>query len=238
MRLYRSICIAVILLTYSLPILSGAGSCSVIMPAESNIIGSARYKPTSIKDILTAQRKEGLTETKAKGKVGELVAVEYFKSNEVLEHVYVNLRDVLEKMGCEITEDYLKGPGDKGIDDIFVIQTGERTGFRPDFRTRPIFHESKFSSSCKLVLPDTQTMCQQMSLEWLKTNMEDVAKRATGQVEMCLDAHILKVRSCEKCREDFQAIVRWLQGCIREQYCYRTASVVCPDGNFMLYQIQ
>jgi hypothetical protein len=238
MRLYRSICIAFIVLIYSLPILSGAERCSVIIPDESSIIGSTRYTPASIKGIFTAQVRNGLTETKAKGKVGELGAVEYFRRNEVFGHVYVNLRNVLEKMGCEIIEDYLKGAGDRGVDDIFVIQTSERTGFRPDFRTRPIFHESKFSSSCKLILPDTKTMCQQMSLEWLKTNMKDIAERATGQVEMCLGTHILKVRSCEKCREDFQAIVRWLQGCIGKQYCYRTASVVCPDGNFILYQIQ
>lgn len=237
MRFYRSICIAAILLTYSLSILLGADSCSVIMPNKSDIIGSARYTPARIKDIFTAQVRNGLTETEANGKVGELVAIEYFRSNEVFQRVYVNLSDVLKKMGCDIVEDSLKGSGDTGIDDIFVIPTSERTGFRPDFRTRPIFHESKFSSSCKLVLPDTKTMCQQMSLEWLKANMEDIAERATGQAKMCWGSHILKVKSCEKCREDFQEIVRWLQDCIDTQYCYRTASMVCPGGNFILYQI-
>ncbi|MDP3935573.1 MAG: hypothetical protein Q8Q56_01060 [Alphaproteobacteria bacterium] len=225
-----------IVLTYSLPILSGAGSCRVIMPDEDNIIGKARYNLTSIKSsILAAQATERLIEEKDKGIIGERAAVKYIHSHNVLGHDYTSIRDVLTDLGCSIMEDALRGAGNQGIDDIFVVTKMDET---PNYSHKPLFHESKFSSSCRLVLPNTKTMCQQMSLEWLKTNMEDIAERATGQVEMCLGTHILKVKSCEKCREDFQAIVRWLQSCIAAQYCYRTASVVCPDGNFILYQIK
>ena len=158
----------------------------------------------------------------------------YIHSNDVFGHRYTSIRNVLKDLGCTIVENYLKGSGDTGIDDIFVVTKSDGT---PNYSFKPLFHESKFSSSCALKLARTKTMCDQMSIDWLKTNMKDIADRSTEQASMCMVNHVLKVQSCTRCHDHFQEIVRWLQGCIDKETCYRTASVLCPDGKFTLYRI-
>lgn len=179
------------------------------------------------------------SESKIKGRLGELSALDYFARNSVMDKKYVSLTNVFKDMGCEILSDYLKDGKDAGIDDIFVIQTGNRSGFTPDFRTTPIFHESKFSSRCQLILPDTKTMCQQMSFDWLTKNL-DLAMdryRKTERAKISIGNRIINVQSCTQCSDSFKDTIKWLKRKVKSRKIIRTASVLCPNGEFTLYII-
>lgn len=239
MKLTKNIYSFVVLSLLSFQITSISFACDVIIPGEDDIIAKTVFSKKEMESMLRTAKEIETSETKIKGRLGELAALHYFNTHEVFDQTYVNLRDVFGDMGCEVVSNYLKDEKDAGIDDIFVIQTGENSGLKPDFRTNPIFHESKFSSSCELRLPDTKTMCQQMSPEWLTKNLKLASNRSrpTGQAKICMGNHIIEVESCEECRENFDETIKWLLSKLRKRQIVRTASVLCPNGEFTLYRI-
>jgi hypothetical protein len=167
MKLLRSIYSICTLIVLSLQIIvvADGSSCRLITPGKSDIIGEGRYAASTVRSAIQAEREKGFTETKAKGIVGEFAAVGYIHSNDVFGHRYTSIRDMLKDLGCTIVKDSLRGRGDTGIDDIFVVTKSDGT---PNYSFKPLFHESKFSSSCALKLARTKTMCDQMSIDWLK----------------------------------------------------------------------
>lgn len=152
----------------------------------------------------------------------------------------VSIVTIFQEMGCQV-EPMLRDRGDRGIDDIFLVETynwGRRT-WEIDWNHAPIFHESKYSTSCHLKLSKTKTMCQQMSIQWLTRNM-NLTNIRTGQAAICYgkNGHGLIIKSCEECRKVFQSLVVWLWRQLKAQKFYRTASVLCPESQRIdIYQI-
>ncbi len=179
------------------------------------------------KDIETTKKEKRITETKAKGIVGEEYArdeVEAMHKGKV-----ISLFTYFKNKGCNITQQ-IRGEGDQGLDDIFVTLNARGQINR---NIGPTFHEAKFNGQCNLKLSTTKTMCQQLSIRWITRNLEK-----SSTVKFCFpnDADV-EVKSCSKCNKMFLKDIEWIKIKFKAKNFNRTASVLCANGNLKFYKV-
>ena len=179
------------------------------------------------KDIKDLQKKDELTESKAKGVIGEKYARKHLE--EKTRGKVISLFTYFESKGCNITQ-HIRGKGDQGLDDIFVTLNASGQINR---KIAPIFHEAKYNGRCQLLLNETQTICDQLSNTWIQHNLNK-----TTTVKFCFpDNNNIKVRSCLKCDKQFSKDINWIIDQFEGGNYIRTASVLCVNGNLKFYKV-
>lgn len=189
---------------------------------------STRVNPKRIyNEINELQKEDQLTESKAKGIIGEKYAREHVekKTNGKV----ISLFTYFDKINCDITP-YLRGEGDQGLDDIFVTLNSRGQINR---KIAPIFHEAKYNGRCQLMLNETKTICDQLSTPWIRHNL-----KKTTTVKFCFpDDNDIIVRSCLKCDKQFSKDINWITAQFEGGNYSRTASVLCANGNLKFYKV-
>lgn len=192
-----------------------------------------RFAPHSIIRLINDLEREGHSNNAAKGILGERVAKSEIEKGKVTlaRHTLKTVQAVFQENGCNVS---FKHSGDRGIDSVFVVQ-GDDGWIDPRFN--PIFHESKFSRACRVRLSQTRTLSEQLSFDWLKANL-DHAKIKTSR--MCITfphSNEITLAACSNCRTKFQAQISWLQNQLQNGRFLRTASVLCPTGEFKIFRV-
>jgi len=209
--------------------------CEIVKVDKLNPLYTARLKPYHIKNkIEDLKTKNGLTESKAKGVVGELVARNIIERRFIWPDRLrrVSITTMFENFGCSVTE-YLRDKADRGLDDVFVVLNKEGWINK---NYNPVFHEAKYDGRCKLVLRDTNTLCEQLSVNWLNGNVKKAAERTKASI--CFDDHNEFIfQTCQYCKVEFQQNIEWLRDKLQHGSFYRTASILCADGSFNLYRV-
>jgi len=184
-----------------------------------------------LKENSLTQKK--LPSKKVKGILGEVAARDVIE-RKLSSHQrnLVSITTMFRKQGC-VAIDFLRDNADRGIDDIFVVL---RADGWIDRNFKPVFHEAKFDGNCKLRLSKTSTLCEQLSVQWLKGNLQKANTRS-NTASLCLRGKEIMAQSCEDCRKSFQDNVKWLKEMVEGGYFYRTASVLCTDGTLSVYTV-
>jgi len=142
-KMRMSFVIALALLISSLNYVQATnGSCEVIEVDKEQPLYQTAFTPYSVESLIRQEQRKGLSATKAKGKVGELLARDVFEKGEIQLHgkTLVSITTMFENQNCRIQET-LRSHADQGIDDVFVIL---REDGWIDQRYNPIFHEAKY----------------------------------------------------------------------------------------------
>lgn len=233
-----SLIISLIFLTFSTHYVQATNRiCEFVEVDKSNPIYQAQYHYSFINEAIDSVKvKRGLTESKAKGVVGELWARYVIEGGEIPAlKGYVSITTMFKNKGCTIQET-LRSHADQGIDDIFVVL---RSDGWINQNYNPVFHEAKFDGRCDLRLKDTKTLCGQLSFQWINGNLKKVNQRvdATG-ADICFDEHNeYEIQSCTSCRVEFKNNIEWLASKLKEGEFYRTISLLCADGNLRIYDV-
>lgn len=212
-----------------------AEECEIVQVDKLNPIYTANLNPYHIKSQIELIKTErGLTASKAKGVVGELVA------RDIIEHAFtwpdgirrVSITTMFKNFGCQV-EEYLRDHADRGIDDVFVVLRGD--GWI-DQRYNPVFHEAKYDGRCRIILKDTITLCEQLSVNWLNGNIHKAATRTKARI--CFDdQNEFIFQTCQFCKAKFQENIEWLGDMLENGIFYRTTSLLCSDGTFKIYNV-
>ncbi|MBX9806100.1 MAG: hypothetical protein K2Y18_10205 [Alphaproteobacteria bacterium] len=173
-----------------------------------------------------------LSLTKKKGLLGEVAAQDVIESLNWDGKRLVSITSMFKQQNCSVSS-YFRDNADRGIDDIFVVVRADGWA---DQRFNPIFHESKFDGRCTLKLKDTETLCRQLSFQWIDGNLQKISSR-TDRAKLCFRTSSLIARSCQSCKKEFQDTVVWLASMLKNGNFNRTASVLCSDGTFSLYEV-
>ncbi|MBM3468452.1 MAG: hypothetical protein FJX71_03365 [Alphaproteobacteria bacterium] len=185
------------------------------------------------RDIKRIEVRDRITTTKAKGRMGELVAREVIEDKLRWDGVSrVSIITMFQEFGCQ-AEEYMRDEADRGIDDIFVVL---RADGWIDQRYYPIFHEAKYDGRCRLILKDTATLCQQLSINWIDGNLGKARTRTAARI--CFDdQNEMEFQTCKSCKKMFQENITWLAQMLGKGLFFRTASVLCESGAFSLYTV-
>ena len=178
-------------------------------------------------------KRRGFSDSQAKGITGEMLARRTIENNVEFGNRSdpVSICTLFARKGCQV-EGLVKDNADRGIDDIFVFPRKDGWINRNE---SPVFHEAKYSSGCNVKLSKTETMCDQLSVQWLDRNLKIVSSR-TSKAYVCFgDRNVRILTSCEDCIEQFQEAVQWLQDMLRKRSFSRTVSVLCEDGTLRIY---
>lgn len=226
--------ILALLLTFSfieaVPVLADPPVCEEIQVDRRRVLCKRDYDSRKLERDLTSLKKSGHSPLKARGILGELYARDTLETKTK----YVSLFTYFQRMGCTIQEE-LRDGADRGLDDIFVILTKEG---RVNRGRKPLFLEAKYSSQCSLKLQQTRTLCQQLSLQWLMSNVRGTQERVVGGARLCFDdKNTLTVRPCSACRGRFEHEMKWIKKMLDAQRFNRAASLLCPDGKLRVYHV-
>lgn len=189
---------------------------------------SKKFNPKIISYEIKEMSKENqLTESKAKGIIGEKYAREHLEKKT--HGKVISLFTYFKRQGCNITQQ-IRGEGDQGLDDIFITLNARG---EINKNIGPIFHEAKYNGKCQLILNKTQTICNQLSKPWIRHNLNK-----TTTVKFCFpDDNNITVRSCLKCDKQFSRDINWIRAQFEGENYIRTASVLCANGNLKFYKI-
>lgn len=192
-----------------------------------------QYSRASVAQAVGDYERKGHSNNAAKGLVGELVAERKMQEDARLGgKPLVSIRSIFEQNGCEVS---FRHSGDRGIDNVFVVQDPLTRWI--DTQYSPVFHESKFRSDCRPVLSSTNTLSEQLSLNWLKANL-DKAKIKTDRMCMTFPSgNELTFTTCDRCRSKFREQLSWLEDSLKSESFIRTVSVLCPDGRFQIFTV-
>jgi len=225
----------VISTSYSYALYSEDGeTCQKVALVQPSIHGQ-KFDEIAVKKAITTLVKEHkLSLEQAKGRVGELAARSAIEniSESKLGARYVSIYTYFHNKGCSVVE-HIKGSGDQGIDDIFVVL--RKDGYI-DKRYTPIYHEAKFDGEGVLKLKGTKTRCMQLSNPWLRINLERSKERMTAHI--CVPGEEYEVGLCSSCKLELVEELKWLSENLKSGSFKRTASVLHPNGQFKLYNVQ
>ena len=204
--------------------------CETIQVDRRRIMCRQQYDVNQLKRDELRWKKQGFSEKKARGILGEDYARDAIESQTT----YVSLFTHFQDMGCQVQES-LRDGADRGLDDIFVVLS--KSG-RIDRRMKPLFLEAKYSSSCMLTLSNTNTLCQQLSVQWLSHHVKGTKKRVIDGAQICYgNQNQVTVHPCTLCYRDFLSEIEWVGKMLHEQRFDRAASLLCPNGSLKVYNV-
>jgi hypothetical protein len=212
------------------PLFAPPEVCELVEVDRRKVWCRSKYTEAQLKKDFSALKKGGFNSKKAVGVLGEMYARDTIEKNTQ----YVSITTLFEKMGCKVTQ-HIRDGADRGIDDIYVVAASDGTINR---NYNPIFHEAKFDGKCKLKLATTKTLCQQLSKQWLMHHIKGTQKRVKAGATLCFDdQNSFTIRPCSKCYGTFLQDMSWLFTMLKEQRFHRTASVLCPNGELSVYNV-
>lgn len=187
-------------------------------------------------DFLKSKR--GLSDTKAKGAVGEIIARGIVESKKIEDppfnsFPYVSIFTLFKSWGCEITPMF-RNPSDNGLDDVFIIPS--EGGWNDAYP--PIFHEAKYAASGGMPrLGKNRLSCDQLSIKWIEGHLYTAQYKSFNLSKLCFPSDIvpLKVPSCDSCNNKILSCLVWLNEKFRNRDFDRTASVLDRDGIITFY---
>mgnify|MGYP001395001052 CR=1 FL=1 len=204
--------------------------CEEIQVDRRRIWCKSNYDVAGMNENFTTLQQRGYTPKKALGVLGELYARKTIEENTK----YISIITLFKKMGCHVENDIRDG-ADRGVDDIFVVPTIDG---RINQNFNPIFHEAKFNGNCQLKLAKTKTICQQLSMQWLNYHIQGTQQRVIGGASLCFDnKNEVIIKSCATCKSTFLDDMNWIFDMLNEHRFYRTASVLCSDGQLNVYNV-
>jgi len=211
--------------------------CELIEIDQAHPFYTAHYRPREISEaIRNLQQRKHLTESKAKGVIGELAARDCMEKNiKYKGKPLVSIFTLFSHNGCTVTP-YLRSAADQGIDDIFVILNNDGKTINRNYN--PIFHEAKFNGQCKLKLNVTETICSQLSFQWIDYHIGQAHQRAVTGLDICFGSHNkVEIKPCGSCERYFLEEASWLKDKLQSGSFHRTASVLCANGVLKLYEV-
>ncbi len=209
--------------------------CEVVR-VSTTPVWTTTFDQASVTKLIVDFQREGLTERKAKGRVGELATIQAFREFYIYDQRYVSLESIFEAKGC-LPCDVLRDKADRGIDHVFVVAGVGNQWI--DQRYTPVFVESKFRSDC--YVPNrtikTKTSCGQMSSEWLSNNVHLALQRVGGKMKFASKNVTVNFNGSQEKLYQFYVIAMWLDRSIQERSMLRYLTLLCPNGTWHMYPI-
>jgi len=233
-RLLRGVSIALVsflVITLTFESQGWSAACDDVILSKSEIRARKMLEPQHLKKNIALLQKNGWSPTKAKGVAGEWETKRFFEEGPL---GVVSLVTFFKTRGCDMTPIFHNGAG-HGIDDIFVYLTQD--GQHIDRRHKPIFVEAKYSEDCRIKLAKTKTICTQLSKVWLDFHLDALDKRI---LNISMGDSLWRFKTKGKsftCSDAFLNEVNWLRNQINSDFYSRKASLLCPDGYLVIYDV-